>query len=78
MLFRSRQNSVENQGFFQITTQHLIHLELRFLMMSNVHLTKCALKQEITVVTSMTLVCRYMVRYHGEWFDFACVQVVHT
>ena len=34
--------------------------------------------QVLPVATAMTLLCIYMVRYHGEWFDFACVQVVHT
>ena len=26
--------------------------------------------QVLPVATAITLVCRYMVRYHGEWFDF--------
>ena len=29
--------------------------------------------QVLPVATAIMLVCRYMVRYHGEWFDFACV-----
>ena len=55
------ENSVENQGFFQITKQHLIHRELGFLMTSDArstkcalkrdaHLTECALKREFTVI----------------------------
>ena len=34
--------------------------------------------QVLPVATVIILVCRYVVRYHGECFDFACVQVVHT
>ena len=62
-------NSVENQGFFQITKQHLIHRELGFLMTSDAHstkralkrdahLTECALKREITVLQRANLRCR--------------------
>ena len=28
--------------------------------------------QELPVATAATLVCRYVVKYHGESFDFAC------
>ena len=34
--------------------------------------------QVLPVATATMLVCRYVVKYHGEWFDFACVQMVHT
>ena len=34
--------------------------------------------QVLPVATATTLVCRYMVKYHGECFDFACVQMAHT
>ena len=34
--------------------------------------------QELPVATAATLVCRYVVKYHGESFDFACVQMAHT
>ena len=34
--------------------------------------------QVLPVATAITLVGRYVVRYHGEWFDFACVEMVHT
>ena len=35
--------------------------------------------QVLPVATAITLVCRYVVSYHGcEWFDIAYVQVVHT
>ena len=35
--------------------------------------------QVLPVASSITLVCRYVVRYHGcEWFDNACAQMVHT
>ena len=34
--------------------------------------------QELPVAMATTLVCRYMVKYHGEWFDIACVQMAHT
>ena len=34
--------------------------------------------QVLPVAMAITLVCRYVVKYHGEWFDFACVQVIHT
>ena len=34
--------------------------------------------QVLPVATAIILVCRYTVRYHGEWFDIACVQMVHT
>ena len=34
--------------------------------------------QELPVATATMLVCRCVVKYHGEWFDFACVQMVHT
>ena len=34
--------------------------------------------QVLPVATATTLVCRYVVKYHGEWFDFACAQMVHT
>ena len=34
--------------------------------------------QVLPVATAATLVCRYVVKYHGEWFDIACAQMVHT
>ena len=34
--------------------------------------------QVLPVAMATTLVCRYMVKYHGVWFDIACVQMVHT
>ena len=34
--------------------------------------------QVLPVATEATLVCRYVVKYHGEYFDFACVQMAHT
>ena len=34
--------------------------------------------QVLPVATAITLVCRYMVRYHGERFNIACAQMVHT
>ena len=34
--------------------------------------------QVLPVATAIMLVCRYMVTYHGEWFDIACAQMVHT
>ena len=34
--------------------------------------------QVLPVATATTLVCRYMVKYHGECFDFACVQMVRN
>jgi hypothetical protein len=34
--------------------------------------------QVLPIATATTLVCRYMVKYHGEWFDIACVQTVNT
>ena len=34
--------------------------------------------QVLPVETATTLVCRYMVKYHGECFDIACAQMAHT
>ena len=34
--------------------------------------------QVLPVATATTLVCRYVVKYHGESFDIACVQMAHT
>ena len=34
--------------------------------------------QVLPVAMAATLVCRYMVKYHGECFDIACVQMAHT
>jgi hypothetical protein len=34
--------------------------------------------QVLPVVMAIMLVCRYVVKYHGECFDFACVQMAHT
>ena len=34
--------------------------------------------QVLPVATATMLVCRYMVKYHGECFDIACVQMAHT
>ena len=34
--------------------------------------------QVLPVATATMLVCRYMVKCHGECFDFACVQMAHT
>ena len=34
--------------------------------------------QELPVGTAIMLVCKNVVRYHGEWFDIACVQMVDT
>ena len=34
--------------------------------------------QVLPVATATMLVCKYVVKYHRECFDFACVQVVHT
>jgi hypothetical protein len=34
--------------------------------------------QVLPVAMATTLVCKYMVTYHGEWFDFAFVQMAHT
>ena len=30
----------------------------------------------LPVATAIMLVCRYVVRYHGEWFDIACLKYV--
>ena len=34
--------------------------------------------QVLPVATAIMLVGRYVVRYHCEWFDIACVHMVHT
>ena len=34
--------------------------------------------QVLPVATAIMLVCRYVVKYHGECFDIACVQMAHT
>ena len=34
--------------------------------------------QVLKLATGIMLVCRYVVRNHGELFDFACAQMVHT
>ena len=34
--------------------------------------------QVLPVAMATMLVCRYVVKYHGEWFDIACVQMAHT
>jgi hypothetical protein len=34
--------------------------------------------QVLPVAMATTLVCRYVVKYEGEWFDFASVQMAHT
>ena len=34
--------------------------------------------QVLPVATAIMLVCRYVVRYHGEWCKIAYVQTVNT
>ena len=34
--------------------------------------------QVLPVATATMLVCGKMVKYHGVWFDIACVQMAHT
>ena len=34
--------------------------------------------QVLPVATLIMLVCRNVVRYHGEWFNIACVHMAHT
>ena len=34
--------------------------------------------QVLPVATATTLVLKYVVKYHGEWFDITCVQMAHT
>ena len=34
--------------------------------------------QVLQVANAIMLVCTYVVKYHGESFDIACVHMVHT
>ena len=34
--------------------------------------------QVLPVAMAAILVCRYVVKYHGECFDIACAQMAHT